>query len=410
MADGVRLMLDDLARHGSVVRGQREVTSATRSRGCRTRSPPPRLLLLSGFTGNLGAGGGGVARHVAEPGMPEQVVPVGMGGEPGDHRMPSRSTSSAAGSTQAIDAGIDQDQPILAHRDGVGPDPLALPNRCRRPPDSACPSPPQSVGYGAETAIRSQIHRVQRPLGAMVGVARLVGIAAGGCRFDDASAAAVRRAALVHQAVLGRATGHRVARTRPPRRRPAPSACSRGRMLMEVLPRMEPDRLGEPVVHGTAPAVTVVAVDPLRAPLRADRRSRPAARCGARGPRRQPHATASRVACSPPRRAGGVIRSWRPRGALPGCGSLELGVGDPLGADLDQPAHRPLNVGNPCARERVGAERVEPRRVAGGSARGRGARSARNALRFAGSAAARTASRRSEAQSASGAGPTPGAA
>jgi hypothetical protein len=38
------------------------------------------LRPLSGFTGSLGAGGGGVARHVAEPGMPEQVVPVGMGG------------------------------------------------------------------------------------------------------------------------------------------------------------------------------------------------------------------------------------------------------------------------------------------------------------------------------------------
>jgi len=38
-----------------------------------------RLRPLSGLTGHLGGGGGGVARHVAEPGMPEQVVPVGMG-------------------------------------------------------------------------------------------------------------------------------------------------------------------------------------------------------------------------------------------------------------------------------------------------------------------------------------------
>ena len=44
------------------------------------------LRPLSGFTGSLGAGGGGIAWHVAEPGMPEQVVPVRMGGEPGDHR------------------------------------------------------------------------------------------------------------------------------------------------------------------------------------------------------------------------------------------------------------------------------------------------------------------------------------
>ena len=92
---------------------------------CRHRPRP-----LSGLTGNVGGGGGGVARHVAEPGMPEQVVPVGMGGEPGDHR--NAEPVHVIGELVqlgAIDAGIDQDQPILpAHRDGIGPDPLALPD------------------------------------------------------------------------------------------------------------------------------------------------------------------------------------------------------------------------------------------------------------------------------------------
>ena len=62
----------------------------------------------------MGAGGGGVARHVAEPGMPEQVVPVGMGGEPGDHR--NAEPVQVIGELVqlgTIDAGIDQDQPIL---------------------------------------------------------------------------------------------------------------------------------------------------------------------------------------------------------------------------------------------------------------------------------------------------------
>ena len=78
----------------------------------------------------MGGGGGGVARHVAEPGMPEQVVPVGMGGEPGDHR--SAELVQIVGELVqigTIDAGIDQDQPSLpAHRDGIAPDPRALPN------------------------------------------------------------------------------------------------------------------------------------------------------------------------------------------------------------------------------------------------------------------------------------------
>jgi hypothetical protein len=62
--------------------------------------------------------------------MPEQVVPVGMGGEPRDHR--NAEPVHVIGELVqlgAIDAGIDQDQPILAaHDGGIGPDPLALPD------------------------------------------------------------------------------------------------------------------------------------------------------------------------------------------------------------------------------------------------------------------------------------------
>jgi hypothetical protein len=62
--------------------------------------------------------------------MPEQVVPVGVGGEPGDHR--NAEPVQVIGELVqigTIDAGIDQDQPILpAYRDGIAPDPLALPD------------------------------------------------------------------------------------------------------------------------------------------------------------------------------------------------------------------------------------------------------------------------------------------
>jgi len=67
---------------------------------------------------------------VAEPGMPEQVVPVRMGGEPGDYREaePVQVIGELV-QLRAIDAGIDQDQPALpAHRDGIAPDPRALPD------------------------------------------------------------------------------------------------------------------------------------------------------------------------------------------------------------------------------------------------------------------------------------------
>src|SRR5580704_5038946 len=98
-----------------------------RSRRALRRHPLPPF---PGFTGSAGAGGGGVARHVAEPGMPEQVVPVGMGGEPGDHR--NTEPVQVIGELLQIgpiDARIDQDQPVLpAHRDGIAHDPRALPD------------------------------------------------------------------------------------------------------------------------------------------------------------------------------------------------------------------------------------------------------------------------------------------
>ena len=92
-------MFDDLARHGSAVRRQRgnepeQLKRDARRALCRHPLPP-----LSGFTGSLGSVGGGVARHVTESGMPEQVVPVGMGRNPATTGMPSRSRSSASWSS-----------------------------------------------------------------------------------------------------------------------------------------------------------------------------------------------------------------------------------------------------------------------------------------------------------------------
>ena len=96
MADGVRLMLDDLARHGSAVRGQRGDERDQLERDARRALRRHRLGPLSGFTGSVGAGSGGVARHVAEPGMPEQVVPVGMGA-PNFREAPGRSAGRRVG-------------------------------------------------------------------------------------------------------------------------------------------------------------------------------------------------------------------------------------------------------------------------------------------------------------------------
>jgi RNA polymerase sigma-70 factor (sigma-E family) len=130
MADGVRLMLDDLARHGSAVRGQRRDEPEQLERDTRRALRRHPLPPLPGFTGRLSTGGSGVTRHVAEPGMPQQVIPVGMGGEPGDHR--NAEPVHVIGELvqlRTIDAGIDQDQTILsAYHDGVAPDPRALPD------------------------------------------------------------------------------------------------------------------------------------------------------------------------------------------------------------------------------------------------------------------------------------------
>ncbi len=86
VADGVRLVLDDLARHRSPVRGQWGEEPDQLERDARRAVRRHPLRPLPGSTGRLGARRGGVARPVAEPGVPEQVVPARMGGEPRDHR------------------------------------------------------------------------------------------------------------------------------------------------------------------------------------------------------------------------------------------------------------------------------------------------------------------------------------
>ena len=67
VADGVRLMLDDLARHRPAVRGQRGDEPDQLEWDARRALRRHLLRPLSGFTGNVRAGGGGVPRHVAEP-------------------------------------------------------------------------------------------------------------------------------------------------------------------------------------------------------------------------------------------------------------------------------------------------------------------------------------------------------
>ncbi len=70
VADGVRLMLDDLARQRYAVRGQRGDERDQLERDARGALRRHRLPPLPGFAGTAGAGGGGVAGHVGEPGMP----------------------------------------------------------------------------------------------------------------------------------------------------------------------------------------------------------------------------------------------------------------------------------------------------------------------------------------------------
>lgn len=128
MADGVRLMLDDLAGHTAAVRGQRGDERNQLERYARRTLRCHRLRPLSGLTGSVGAGGGGVARHVTEPGVPQQVVPVRMGGEPDDDRHAELvKVIGELVQLGTVDAGIDQDQPtVAAHHDAVAPDPRAL--------------------------------------------------------------------------------------------------------------------------------------------------------------------------------------------------------------------------------------------------------------------------------------------
>jgi ribosomal protein S18 acetylase RimI-like enzyme len=130
VADGVRLMLDDLTRHRSAVRGERGDEADQLERDARRALRRHRLRALSGFTGSAGAASGGVARHVAEPSMPEKVVPVGMGGEPGEDRnVEPVEVIRELVELGTVDAGIDQDQPILPeHHDGIRPDPRTLPD------------------------------------------------------------------------------------------------------------------------------------------------------------------------------------------------------------------------------------------------------------------------------------------
>lgn len=164
MADGVRLVLDDLARHGSAVRGQRgeEPDQFERDTGRALRRhclrPLPR------FRGDAGRGRGGVARHIAEPAVPEQVVPVRMGAEPGDHRdVQLVHRVGELVQLGAVDAGIDDDQSLVpAHHDGIAPDPLALPD-----PDAVGHLTQLAhvhshwVGHSTETAIGGRTHRLR---------------------------------------------------------------------------------------------------------------------------------------------------------------------------------------------------------------------------------------------------------
>ena len=74
------------------------------------------------------AGRGAEARCVAERGMPQHVVPVGMGGEGGDHRQPARlQVVGDAGELGSGDAGIDEQRAVVAADDDrVALDALAL--------------------------------------------------------------------------------------------------------------------------------------------------------------------------------------------------------------------------------------------------------------------------------------------
>ena len=118
------------ARHGHGVRRQRGDEPDELDRDARRALCRHLLRPLPGFTGSPGTGVGGVARHVAEPGMPQQMVPVGMGGEPGDHgKAEPVQVIGELVQIGTLDARVDQGQPGLpAHHNGIAPHPRALPD------------------------------------------------------------------------------------------------------------------------------------------------------------------------------------------------------------------------------------------------------------------------------------------
>src|SRR6185312_7325233 len=92
VTDGVRLMLDDLARNGSAVRGQRGDEPEQLERDARRALRRHLLPPLPGFTGSVGPGGRGIAEHVAEARVPQLCWVE----KPATTGRPSRSRSSAS--------------------------------------------------------------------------------------------------------------------------------------------------------------------------------------------------------------------------------------------------------------------------------------------------------------------------
>ncbi len=129
MADGI-LMPDDLARHGRLVRGQR-VRSPISSGGLPDALSAAILCARSRAS---------LAAWARRPGWRNaarrRIGNARAGGPSGDgwrnRRPPECRAVQVIGELArigAVDAGIDQDQPTFpADRDGIAPDPLALPD------------------------------------------------------------------------------------------------------------------------------------------------------------------------------------------------------------------------------------------------------------------------------------------